>query len=77
MKLRFRPTQPPTLVSLAKKCEKLMKLYYLLKYIFPVDLAFIWRNFSKTLFTEHLWMTAPADSSVVIKGLSINHIDIH
>ena len=53
-----------------------MKLYYLLKYIFPVDLAFIWRNFSKTLFTEHLWMTAPADSSVVIKGLSIDHIDI-
>ena len=29
--------------------------------------------FQKTLFAEHLWMTASADSSVPTKVLSIDH----
>ena len=33
----------------------------------------IWANFQKNLFTEHLRMTAPADSSVPTKILSIDH----
>ena len=35
---------------------------------------FLWIfcNFSKNLFTEHLWMTAPADSSVLTKPLFID-----
>ena len=34
-------THPPTLASLAKICQKSMKLYYLLRFVFSVNFAFI------------------------------------